>query len=257
MTDTTDTSATLSFLSDLSRYGLLTDFLRAQAKNEILSDINLTDSEKTNSIQDFARHHNILDSEGLNQHRLASCLTDHALSDLLLINGKENKYMNSCISDSEISHFFLNNINCFTYCSYYLLSFAHRSHAVHAYLRIKDGESFYNVAHAPSATSSDSVHFAVSQDVSLESISPQHLTRYCSQNYQGRLIKPFFLEHQWHILQLYNFKEAILDAQTQSRIRRMIFEEAITRRANEKIELIRNLFLTHDGNSTRRWLYHD
>ena len=165
--------------------------------------------------------------------------------------------MQSRISDSEISHFFLNNLNCFTYCSYYLLSFTLRSHAIHAYLRIKEGESFYNVAHASSANSSDLVHFAVFQDVSLESISPQPLTRYCSQNYLGRLIKPFFLDHQWHILQLYKFKEAILDAQVQAGIRRMIYDETLAKRANEKLGLIRNLFLTYYGDSTRRWLYHE
>ena len=257
MTDTTDTSATLSLLSDLSQYGLLTDFLRAQAKNEILADISLTDSEKTKSIQHFARHHNILDSEGLNQHRVANCLTDNALSDLLLINGKEDKYIQSRISDSEVSHFFLNHLHRFTFCSYYLLSFVHRSHSLYAYLRIKEGESFYNVAHAPSAIGFDLVHFAVFQNVSLESVSPHPLTKYCSQNYLGRLIKPFFLEHQWHILQLYNFKEAILDAQTQSRIRRMIYDETLAKRANEKLGLIRDLFSTHYGDSTRRWLYHE
>jgi len=257
MTDAANSTATLSFLSDLSRYGLLTDFLRAQSQQEILSEIILSESEKTKSIQDFARHHNILDSEGLNQYRLASCLTDDALSDLLLVSGKENKYIQSHISDSEISHFFLSNLNCFTYCSYYLLSFTLRSYAIHAYLRLKEGESFYKVAHIPSSGSSDLVRFAVFQDVNLESISPRQLTRYCSHNYLGRLIKPFFLEHEWHIFQLFHFTDAVLDAQTQSKIRNMIYHDTVSKRVNEKLGLLRSLFLSHNGDPTRRWLYHE
>jgi hypothetical protein len=252
-----DSSITHSFVTELSKYGLLTSFLEAQVMYELLQDVELPEELKVLSIQEFADKNGIKDSKMLNAYCESHCLTNEAIAELMIVSAKETYYLNHFINQSQVSHYFLSNLDEFTFVSFYMLPFRDRNICLSAYLRLVDRKITFDSLKNFSDYGDNPVKGCFYESLPLRDLRPPILRGYCDNNLVNKIIKPFCSDGVWYLFQLTGFTQPVLTSDVDYSIRKILFNQAIESSASEKLRSLAQLITNKNDQVVRRWMYRE
>ena len=214
-------------LEELSKYGLLTEFLKSKVLEKKIKDINLSEDEKADARDHYTKFFSLKNEHLLEEHRKKNLLSKENLLYRMDLNKKVQKYCEDKY-DEFIGKEYLSNKEKMDIIKYSMIRVREYGLAMELYLKIKDdNEDFYKLA---------SIHSIGIEKKTNGVIGPLPLDRVnnlmrpkLNKNNLNILNKPFKYNNEWILCRLEEYKESKLDDKTVMNLKSKILDNEIER----------------------------
>ena len=130
-------------LEQLSKYGLLTDFLKSKVLENKIKDINLSEVEKVEARNHYIKFFSLKDELLIEEHRKKNLLSKENLLYRMNLNKKVQKYCEDKY-DEFIGKEYLSNKEKLDMVKYSMIRVKEYGLAMELYLKIKDDNEDFN-----------------------------------------------------------------------------------------------------------------
>ena len=214
-------------LEQLSKYGLLTDFLKSKVLENKIKDINLSESEKAEARDHYIKFFSLKNELLIEEHRKKNLLSKENLLYRMNLNKKVQKYCEDKY-DEFIGKEYLSNKGKLDMVKYSMIRVKEYGLAMELYLKIKDDNEDFNELAKKYSTGIEKKTNGVIGPLPLESVNNLIRPKF-SKNNLNTINKPFKYNNEWIICRLDEYKESKLDKNTVMNLKSKILDEEIER----------------------------
>ena len=214
-------------LEELSKYGLLKDFLKSKVLENKIKDINLTAVEKEEAEDHYTKFFSLKNDLLIEQHRKKNLLSKENLLYRMYLNKKVQKYCENKY-DEFIGKEYLLNKEKMDMVKYSMIRTKEYGLAMELYLKIKDDNEDFNKLAKKYSTGIEKKTSGVIGPLPLERVNNLMRPKLCKNNL-NILNKPFKYNNEWIICRLEEYKESKLDQNTVMNLKTKILDEEIER----------------------------
>lgn len=214
-------------LEELSKYGLLTDFLKSKVLEKKIKDINLSEVEKEEARDHYTKFFSLKNDLLIEQHRKKNLLSKENLLYRMDLNKKVQKYCENKYNEF-IGREYLSNKEKLDMVKYSMLRVKEYGLAMELYLKIKDDNDDFNELAKKYSTGIEKKTSGVIGPLPLERVNNLIRPKLCKNNLNN-LNKPFKYNSEWIICRLEEYKESKLDQKTMMNLKSKILDEEIER----------------------------
>ena len=214
-------------LEELSKYGLLTDFLKSKVLENKIKDINLSELEKAEARDHYTKFFSLKNDSLIEQHRKKNLLSKENLLYRINLNKKVQKYCEKKY-DGFIGKEYLSNKEKMDIVKYSMLRVKEYGLAMELYLKIKDDNEDFNALAKKYSIGIEKKTNGIIGPLPLERVNDLIKPKLCKNNLNN-LNKPFKFNNEWIICRLDEYKESKLDQKTVMNLKSKILDEEIER----------------------------
>ena len=214
-------------LEQLSKYGLLTDFLKSKVLEKKIKDINLSEFEKAEARDHYIKFFSLKNELLIEEHRKKNLLSKENLLYRMNLNKKVQKYCEDKY-DEFIGKEYLSNKEKLDMVKYSMIRVKEYGLAMELYLKIKDDNEDFNELAKKYSTGIEKKTNGVIGPLPLERVNNLMRPK-LSKNNLNIINKPFKYNNEWIICRLDEYKESKLDKNTVMNLKSKILDEEIER----------------------------
>ena len=214
-------------LEELSKYGLLKDFLKSKVLENKLKDIDLSEVEKAEARNHYKNLFSLKNELLIEEHRKNNLLSKENLIYRMNLNKKVQKYCEEKY-DEFISKEYISNKENMDIVKYSMLRVKEYGLAIELYLEIKDDNEDFNELAKKYSTGIEKKTSGVIGPLPLERVNNLMKPK-LSKNNLKILNKPFKYNNEWILCRLEEYKESKLDQKTVMNLKSKILDEEIER----------------------------
>ena len=214
-------------LEQLSKYGLLTDFLKSKVLENKIKDINLSEVEKVEARNHYIKFFSLKDELLIEEHRKKNLLSKENLLYRMHLNKKVQKYCEDKY-DEFIGKEYLSNKGKLDMVKYSMIRVKEYGLAMELYLKIKDDNEDFNELAKKYSIGIEKKTNGVIGLLPLERVN-NIMRPKLSKNNLNIINKPFKYNNEWIICRLDEYKESKLDKNTVMNLKSKILDEEIER----------------------------
>ena len=212
-------------LEELSKYGLLTDFLKSKVLENKIKDINLSEVEKEEARNHYKKFFSLKSEFLIEEHRKKFLLSKENLLYRMDLNKKVQKYCEEKY-DEFIGKEYLSNKENMDNVKYSMLRVEEYGLAMELYLKIKDDNEDFNKLVRKYSIGIEKKTGGVIGPLPLERVNNFMRPKLCKNNLNN-LNKPFKYNNEWVIFRLEEYKESKLDQKTIMKLKSKMLDEEI------------------------------
>ena len=209
-------------LEQLSKYGLLTDYLKSKVLENKIKDINLSDVEKTEARDHYIKFFSLKNELLIEEHRKKNLLSKENLLYRMNLNKKVQKYCEDKY-DEFIGKEYLSNKEKLDIVKYSMIRVKEYGLAMELYLKIKDDNEDFNELAKKYSTGIEKKTNGVIGPLPLDRVNN------LNKNNLNILNKPFKYNNEWILCRLEEYKESKLDQKTVMNLKSKLLDEEIER----------------------------
>ncbi len=214
-------------LEELSKYGLLTDFLKSKVLENKIKDINLSEVEKAEARDHYIKFFSLKNELLIEEHRKKNLLSKENLLYRMNLNKKVQKYCEDKY-DEFIGKEYLSNKEKLDMVKYSMIRVKEYGLAMELYLKIKDDNEDFNELAKNYSIGIEKKTNGVIGPLPLERVNNLMRPK-LSKNNLNFINKPFKYNNEWIICRLDDYKESKLDKNTVMNLKSKILDEEIER----------------------------
>ncbi len=214
-------------LEELSKYGLLKDFLKSKVLENKLKDIDLSEVEKAEARNHYKNFFSLKNELLIEEHRKKNLLSKENLIYRMNLNKKVQKYCEEKY-DEFISKEYISNKENMDIVKYSMLRVKEYGLAIELYLKIKDDNEDFNELAKKYSTGIEKKTSGVIGPLPLERVNNLMRPK-LSKNNLKILNKPLKYNNEWILCRLEEYKESKLDQKTVMNLKSKILDEEIER----------------------------
>ena len=214
-------------LEQLSKYGLLTDFLKSKVLENKIKDINLSEVEKAEARDHYINYFSLKNELLIEEHRKKNLLSKENLLYRMNLNKKVQKYCEDKY-DEFIGKEYLSNKEKLDMVKYSMIRVKEYGLAMELYLKIKDDNEDFNELAKKYSTGIEKKTNGVFGPLPLERVNNLMRPK-LSKNNLNIINKPFKYNNEWILCRLEEYKESKLDQKTVMNLKSKILDEEIER----------------------------
>jgi parvulin-like peptidyl-prolyl isomerase len=214
-------------LEQLSKYGLLTDFLKSKVLENKIKDINLSEFEKAEARDHYIKFFSLKNELLIEEHRKKNLLSKENLLYRMNLNKKVQKYCEDKY-DEFIGKEYLSNKEKLDMVKYSMIRVKEYGLAMELYLKIKDDNEDFNELAKKYSIGIEKKTNGVIGLLPLERVN-NIMRPKLSKNNLNFINKPFKYNNEWIICRLDEYKESKLDKNTVMNLKSKILDEEIER----------------------------
>ena len=214
-------------LEQLSKYGLLTDFLKSKVLEKKIKDINLSEVEKAEARDHYINYFSLKNELLIEEHRKKNLLSKENLLYRMNLNKKVQKYCEEKYNEF-IAKEYISNKENMDIVKYSMLRVKEYGLAIEIYLKIKDDNEDFNELAKKYSTGIEKKTNGVIGPLPLERVNNLMRPKLRKNNLKI-LNKPFKYNNEWILCRLEEYKESKLDQKTVMNLKSKILDEEIER----------------------------
>ncbi len=214
-------------LEELSKYGLLIEFLKSKILENKIKDINLSEDEKADARNHYTKFFSLKNEILIEEHRKKNLLSRENLIYRMNLNKKVQKYCEDKY-DEFIGKEYLSNKEKMDIVKYSMLRVKEYGLAMELYLKIKDDNEDFNKLAGIHSIGIEKKTNGVIGPLPLERIN-ELMRPKLSKNKLNILNKPFKINNEWILCRLEEYKESKLDDKTVMNLKSKILDNEIER----------------------------
>ena len=214
-------------LEQLSKYGLLTDYLKSKVLENKIKDINLSEVEKVEARNHYIKFFSLKDELLIEEHRKKNLLSKENLLYRINLNKKVQKYCEDKY-DEFIGKEFLSNKEKLDIVKYSIIRVKEYGLAMELYLKIKDDNEDFNELAKKYSTGIEKKTNGVIGPLPLDRVNNLMRPK-LNKNNLNILNKPFKYNNEWILCRLEEYKESKLDQKTVMNLKSKLLDEEIER----------------------------
>ena len=214
-------------LEELSKYGLLIEFLKSKILENKIKDINLSEDEKADARNHYTKFFSLKNEILIEEHRKKNLLSRENLIYRMNLNKKVQKYCEDKY-DEFIGKEYLSNKEKMDIVKYSMLRVKEYGLAMELYLKIKDDNEDFNELAKKYSIGIEKKTNGVIGPLPLERVNDLIKPKLCKNNLNN-LNKPFKFNNEWIICRLDEYKESKLDKNTVMNLKSKILDQEIER----------------------------
>ena len=214
-------------LEELSKYGLLKDFLKSKVLENKIKDIDLSEVEKAEARNHYANFFSLKNELLIEEHRKKNLLSKENLLYRMNLNKKVQKYCEEKY-DEFIGKEYISNKENMDIVKYSMLRVKEYGLAIELYLKIKDDNEDFNELAKKYSTGIEKKTNGVIGPLPLKRVNNLMRPK-LSKNNLKILNKPFKYNNEWILCRLEEYKESKLDQKTVMNLKSKILDEEIER----------------------------
>ena len=214
-------------LEELSKYGLLKDFLKSKVLENKIKDIDLSDVEKAEAKNHYTNFFSLKNELLIEEHRKKNLLSKKNLLYRMNLNKKVQKYCEEKY-DEFIGKEYISNKENMDIVKYSMLRVEEYGLAIELYLKIKDDNENFNELAKKYSTGIEKKTSGVIGPLPLKRVNNLMRPKLRKNNLKI-LNKPFKYNNEWILCRLEEYKESKLDQKTVMNLKSKILDEEIER----------------------------
>ena len=214
-------------LEELSKYGLLKDFLKSKVLENKIKDIDLSEVEKAEARNHYTNFFSLKNELLIEEHRKKNLLSKENLLYRMNLNKKVEKYCEEKY-DEFIGKEYISNKENMDIVKYSMLRVEEYGLAIELYLKIKDDNEDFNELAKKYSTGIEKKTNGVIGPLPLKRVNNLMRPK-LSKNNLKILNKPFKYNNEWILCRLEEYKESKLDQKTVMNLKSKILDEEIER----------------------------
>ena len=214
-------------LEELSKYGLLKDFLKSKVLENKIKDIDLSEVEKAEARNHYTNFFSLKNELLIEEHRKKNLLSKKNLLYRMNLNKKVQKYCEEKY-DEFIAKEYISNKENMDIVKYSMLRVEEYGLAIELYLKIKDDNEDFNELAKKYSTGIEKKTSGVIGPLPLKRVNNLMRPKLRKNNLKI-LNKPFKYNNEWILCRLEEYKESKLDQKTVMNLKSKILDEEIER----------------------------
>ena len=214
-------------LEELSKYGLLKDFLKSKVLENKIKDIDLSEVEKAEARNNYKNFFSLKNELLIEEHRKKNLLSKENLLYRMNLNKKVQKYCEEKY-DEFIGKEYISNKENMDIVKYSMLRVNEYGLAIELYLKIKDDNEDFNALAKKYSIGIEKKTSGVIGPLPLERVNNLMKPK-LSKNNLKILNKPFKYNDEWILCRLEEYKESKLDQKTVMNLKSKFLDEEIER----------------------------
>ncbi len=212
-------------LEELSKYGLLKDFLKSKVLENKIKDIDLNEVEKSEARNHYTNFFSLNNELLIEEHRKKNLLSKKNLLYRMNLNKKVQKYCEEKY-DEFIGKEYISNKENMDIVKYSMLRVEEYGLAIELYLKIKDDNEDFNELAKKYSKGIEQKTSGVIGPLPLERVN-NLMRQKLRKNNLKILNKPFKYNNEWILCRLEEYTESKLDQNTVMNLKRKILDEEI------------------------------
>ena len=214
-------------LEELSKYGLLKDFLKSKVLENKIKDIDLSEVEKAEARNNYKNFFSLKNELLIEEHRKKNLLSKENLLYRMNLNKKVQKYCEEKY-DEFIGKEYISNKENMDIVKYSMIRVEEYGLAIELYLKIKDDNEDFNALAKKYSIGIEKKTSGVIGPLPLERVNNLMKPK-LSKNNLKILNKPFKYNDEWILCRLEEYKESKLDQKTVMNLKSKFLDEEIER----------------------------
>jgi parvulin-like peptidyl-prolyl isomerase len=215
----------------LTKSNLVRPLIKSFIINNLIEDINLTNSEVNEECSKFYESKGIIDSINLNKYLAHYGITEEDLKHQILLPLKILKFSKEFFQKKVDTHFLKRKESLDMY-TYNILRLDNFDLAYELYFQLQDKESDFNNLSFQYSIDSNIFPNGIAGPRSLDGLHPK-IVEVLKSASPGILIEPFAVERWWLIIKIIEKNQASLDFQNSN----LMFQELFDKYVEEKTQL--------------------
>ena len=214
-----------NFLKDLSKYGLLKEYLKSKILETKLQNIELNREEISIAKKNYMKFFHLKDDNALEKHRISNTLSTENLFYKITLFSKVQKYCEINYSELINKHFYdqKENIDSVTYS---LIRVRKYGLSKELYFRIKDDNDDFNQIAKDYSIGIEKETSGLIGPLSLVKVHPK-VREKLKKSFLKIVHKPFKVNDEWLIIKLEDYFESKLDKHSISKLKSEMLDKDI------------------------------
>ena len=213
------------FLKDLSKYGILKEYLKSKILENKIQHINLSKEEISSAKQNYMKFFGLKDDKSLEKHRISNILSIENLFYKITLFTKVQKYCDINYSKSVNKRFYdeKENIDSVTYS---MIRVKEYGLSKELYFRIKDDNEDFNQISKDYSIGIEKENSGLIGPLSLDKVHPK-VKEKLKKCFLKFIHKPFKVNNEWIIIKLEEYFESKLDQKYLVKVKSKMLDEDI------------------------------
>ena len=199
----------IHFFKDLSKYGILKEYLKSKILENKIKNIELNTEEILNSREKYMKFFSLSDEKSLENHRISNLLSEENLFYKMTLYSKVQKYCDIYYSEY-INKIFYNQKENSDLVKYSLIRVKEYGLSKELYYRIKDDNDNFNQIAKDYSIGIEKQTSGLIGPLSIDKVHP-FIKDKLKKCYLKFLHKPFKVNNDWVLIKLEEYFESKLD----------------------------------------------
>ena len=213
------------FLKDLSKYGLLKEYLKSKILENKIQNIELNMEEISLAKKNYMKVFNLEDDKSLEKHRISNILSVENLFYKITLFPKVQKYCDVHYSES-IKKLFYNKKESIDSVTYSLIRVKEYGLSKELYFRIKDDNENFNQIAKDYSIGIEKETSGLIGPLSLEKVHPK-VKEKLKKCFLKFVHKPFKVNNEWIIIKLEDYFDSKLDQKSIMKLKSELLDKDI------------------------------